>query len=106
MLNTKDIAVLREMFLEQENRFDKKISEQFGVQEARFDQKLDDLKVSLRDEIHSTVKASEAGLIRRMGEMEERLHKDLEEFIDDDYSPRMYEVEQRILKINGHLKLA
>ncbi|MEK9155316.1 MAG: hypothetical protein AAB839_01585 [Patescibacteria group bacterium] len=95
MLNTKDIALLQGMFQEQEKRSDQKL-----------DQKLEDLKINLRDEIHSTVKASEAGLIRRMDAMEERLHKDLEEFIDDNYSPRMYEAEQQILKISSHLKLA
>lgn len=87
MLNTKDVKMLRGMFgelLEANNHV---------------------LKREIRDEVHSLIKASEAGLIRRMDAMEQRLHNDLISFIDDDYSPRMYGCEQGLAFVKHHLKV-
>ncbi len=104
MLNTKDVNMLRGMFEEILNaRLDAKVPRMI---EERLEANHHILKRDIRDEMHALIKASEAGIIRRIDVMEERLHKDLEEFIDDNYSPRMYDAEQQILKISGSLKLA
>lgn len=71
------------------------------------------LQREIRDEIHSTVKASEAGLIRRMDEVEAQLNKRMDagfetilEVIDDDILPDLKTHERDIYTIKRHLKLA
>jgi hypothetical protein len=71
------------------------------------------LKREIRDEVHSLIKASEAGLIRRMDAMEERLiqrmdsgFESMNELIDDGILPDIGQHGREILLIKSHLKLA
>jgi len=85
----------------------------FLEQEKKFDQKLEDLRLDIRDEIHSVVKASEAGLIRRMEDIEEKLTKRTDdgfssvlELIDGGLIPQIQEHDRDMHLIKRHLKLA
>lgn len=71
------------------------------------------LKMEIRDEVHSLIKASEAGLIRRMDVLEEKLTKRMDEgfssvleLIDDGLIPQIQEHERDIQLIKRELKLA
>lgn len=81
----------------------------FREHEIRFDQKLDDLKMNLRDEIHSTVKASEAGLIRRMDALEQEMKEGFQtvlEVIDEGIDPQIQEQKKDIAFLKRYLKIA
>lgn len=62
------------------------LAEALKEQDARFDQKLVDLRLDIRDEIHSVVSASETRTMKKMDEMGRELRKEMhgikEEIID------------------------
>ncbi len=99
MLDTKDIEILRGMFREN--------NEIFGAQ----------LKREIRDEMYSVVKASEASLIRRMDSMKDELLTRMDsmkkeiidgviDVIDDGVLPQIEELQQDVITVKRHLKLA
>jgi len=94
MLDAKDIEILRGMFSEN-NQI---------------------LKREIRDEMHALLKASGAGLIRRMDVMEEglirRMNMMKDEVIDgtldilnDDVLPRVHVLERDMITVKQELKL-
>lgn len=95
MLSKKDVALLRGMFQEQE---------------GRFDQKLDDLRVDLRDEIHSVVNgaisASEARMMKRMNEIKEEIIDGITEIIDEGILPRISDLQSDMRRVKNHLQMA
>ncbi|MFA6017992.1 MAG: hypothetical protein WCT28_01380 [Patescibacteria group bacterium] len=123
MLNKQDITTLRGMFedvlgvsLRKEvpaivlaiiqNTVPRMIHEQLEINNHI-------LKREIRDEVHSLIKASEAGLIRRMETLEEKLTKRMDEgfssileLIDEGLIPQIQEHERDIQLIKRELKLA
>lgn len=99
MLNAKDIAVLQGMFLDQEKRFDRKLEERLEANNHI-------LKREIRDEMHSLMKASEAGLIRRMDEMKVEIVDGILEVLNDDVLPRVHVLEEDMIVVKHELKLA
>ena len=91
MLDKQDIALLEGLF---------------EKQEKRFDIKLENLKIDLRDEIHSNISASEARMIARMDAMEKRIVSDITDFIDDAILPQIEKHNVDIRHIKTHLNLA
>ena len=87
MLSKNDVTMLRGMFgelLEENNHI---------------------LKRENRDEMHALIKASEAGIIRRVDVMEERILDAVGSVVDLQISPRLYDCEQQILKLKQHVQL-
>lgn len=107
MLDKHDIALLEGMFKAQ---FKEQLEEQLAKQDKRFDIKLENLKVDLRDEIHSCVSASETRMISRMDMIAINLRKgivsDIVDFVDEAILPQIEQHNLDIARINTHLKLA
>ena len=64
------------------------------------------LKREIRDEMQTLIKASEAGIIRRMDVMEERLLDAIGSMVDVQISPQIERCEDDIVIIKRQLKLA
>jgi hypothetical protein len=97
MLTKNDMTALRglmrEVIIETVPGMMRENNEIFGAQ----------LKREIRDEIHSFIKASEAGLIRRMNAMEERLvqqmgsgFESMNELLDDGILPQIDSLDHRV----------
>lgn len=100
MLSKNDMSALRglmrEVIIETVPGMMRENNEIFGSQ----------LKREIRDEIHSLIKASEAGLIRRMDEMEIRLIQRMDggfdainELIDDGILPQVNDLDRRVTRL-------
>lgn len=102
MLDTNDIRVLQGMFEASENKT-----------EARFkqlDQKINDLESNLRDQIHSTVSASEQRMTAKIAAAieasERKIILDICDFLDQAIIPQLDQHDHEIKFIKHTLKLA
>lgn len=102
MLDKNDIRVLQGMF----EAFEVKINTRFDAQDRKFDQKLDDLKVDLRDEMHSSISASEHRLMAKMDALEVRVVSNVCDFLDQAIIPQIKDLQTDVVVIKQHLKLA
>ncbi len=59
------------------------------------------LKREIRDEIHSLIKASEAGLIRRMDAIKGEILDGVAEIIDDRVLPQIDDLDRRVLHLEA-----
>ncbi len=90
MLSKKDIALLRGMFQEHE---------------VRFDQKLDDLKVNLRDEIHSTEIRMINRLEKRLDEVKIEIIDGITDTLDAFVFPQILELQTDMVRVKNHLHM-
>lgn len=91
MLSIKDIAILREMFREHG---------------SRFDQKLDDLKIDLRDEFYSVIKAEVTGSERRMIARMDEGFQAITELIDEGVLSQINDLDRRVTRLESVNMLA
>lgn len=95
MLSQKDIALLRGMFQEQD---------------SRFDQKLCDLRLDVRDDIHSCIVASEKRMMRnleeRLNEVKVEIIDGITDILDEFVFPPITELETDMTRVKGRLQMA
>ena len=84
MLDKQDITLLRGMFRENN----------------------EDLKRDIRDEIHSSILASEHRMITRMDAMEDRILSNFNSFMDISVLPQIAELQVDMLVVKKKLKVA
>lgn len=75
-------------------------------QDARFDQKLHDLRLDVRDEIHSCVSASETRMTKKMIEIKEEIIDGITEIIDEGIFPQISDLRVDVDQIKVRLQMA
>lgn len=99
MANKKDTAVTRDVLIEV-------LTSALKDQDARFDQKLHDLRLDVRDEIHSCVSASEIRMMKRMDEMKEEIIDGITDILDESVLPQILELQTDMRQAKNHLQMA
>jgi hypothetical protein len=96
MLSKADIQVLERMFEKNNATIRTDMQGMFVKNNALLK---GELKREIRDEMHSLIKASEAGLIRRMDDMETRLLDSMSSMVGDTLVPQLDDHEHRLVRL-------
>lgn len=99
MANKKDVAVTRGVLIEV-------LTAALKEQDVRFDQKLHDLRLDVRDEIHSCISASEKRMMKRMDEIKEEIIDGITEVIDEGILPQISDLRTDVDHSKVRLQMA
>lgn len=103
MKNAEVVTLVRETMLEI-------LTVALREQDIRFDQKLHDLRLDVRDEIHSVVNGavsrSEARMMKKMDEIKEEIIDGITEIIDEGILPQISDLRTDVDHVKVHLQMA
>lgn len=98
MLSKKDITLIGEIL-------DQRLDQRLREQDLRFDQKLHDLRLDVRDEIHSCISASESRMMKYINEIKVEIIDGLTDTLDEFVFPRLTDLEKDMGLVKVRLQM-
>ena len=99
MAKNKDAAVTRGVLVEV-------LTSALKEQDHRFDQKLHDLRQDVRDEIHSSILASEKRMMKYIDAVKIEIIDDFTDVLDEFVFPPIAELQADMARVKDHLQMA